>query len=311
MIIIVAVGPALDMTYALDELRIGHTNRPQALTRSPGGKGINVARALTTLGVDHHLVCILGGATGQSIRAGMINEGMTATVVDGSEPTRLTMSVTDLSTATTTDISEHPTSVSGTEWSALCSTASDLMAATDPGWLVISGTFPPHLGHDVGAQLVHLAHDCGWRVAVDTNGPYLPATTEALPDIVKVNVHEANVLARRERTSEPGEAALRESLFVITDGPNGARGGGWHVNTPAGGMYPVGSGDSFLAGLITALDRGDTMADALRLAVGAAGANTECQGAARFDRLRALELAAAATLTPLDDPSVDRRAVSP
>jgi tagatose 6-phosphate kinase len=119
MIVIVAVGPALDMTYAVDELRVGHTNRPHSLTRSPGGKGINVARALTTLGVEHHLVCILGGPTGQTIRAGMVDEGITATVVDGNEATRLTMSVTDLSTATTTDVSEHPTVVSDAEWDAL------------------------------------------------------------------------------------------------------------------------------------------------------------------------------------------------
>jgi fructose-1-phosphate kinase PfkB-like protein len=174
---------------------------------------------------------------------------------------------------------------------------------------VISGTFPPHLGHDIGAALVRLGHSHGWQVAVDTNGPFLPATTEAQPDIVKVNVLEADVLARRSRTKGATSevAKMRESLFVITDGPNGARGGGWHVNTPAGGTYPVGSGDSFLAGLLAGLDRGDALVDALRLAVGAAGANTECQGAARFDRLRAMELAAAATLTPLDDPRVDRR----
>jgi 1-phosphofructokinase family hexose kinase len=313
VIVIVAVGPALDMTYALDELRVGQTNRPHTITRSPGGKGINVARALTTLGIEHQLLCILGGATGRSIRRGMIDEGIKATVVDGSEPTRLTMSVTDLSTATTTDVSEHPTQVSDAEWQALCAGVDETMTAHRPGWLVISGTFPPHLQHDIGGNLVRLGQKRGWRVAVDTNGPYLPATAEARPDIVKVNIHEADALARRQRASNAESPATeqRDSMFVITDGANGARGGGWHVNTPADGTYPVGSGDSFLAGLIAALDRGDSFDEALRLAVGAAGANTEYQGAARFDRARALELADAATLTPLDDPAVDRRNVNP
>ena len=41
------------------------------------------------------------------------------------------------------------------------------------------------------------------------------------------------------------------------------------------GRYPVGSGDAFLAGLVTGLDRGEWWDVALRLALGAATANAE------------------------------------
>ena len=57
------------------------------------------------------------------------------------------------------------------------------------------------------------------------------------------------------------------------------------------GRYPVGSGDAFLAGLVTALDRGPAWDDALCLALGAATANAEIPGAARLDPSRAEELA--------------------
>ena len=57
------------------------------------------------------------------------------------------------------------------------------------------------------------------------------------------------------------------------------------------GRYPVGSGDSFLAGLVTALDRGEAWEDALRLALGAGAANAELPGAARLDPARAAAFA--------------------
>jgi sugar/nucleoside kinase (ribokinase family) len=57
------------------------------------------------------------------------------------------------------------------------------------------------------------------------------------------------------------------------------------------GRYPVGSGDSFLAGLVTALDRGAGWDDALRLALGAGAANAELPGAAKLDPSRAEALA--------------------
>jgi fructose-1-phosphate kinase PfkB-like protein len=60
------------------------------------------------------------------------------------------------------------------------------------------------------------------------------------------------------------------------------------------GRYPVGSGDSFLAGLVTALERGSDWDDALRLALGAGAANAELAGAAKLDPSRAEELAAQA-----------------
>jgi fructose-1-phosphate kinase PfkB-like protein len=57
------------------------------------------------------------------------------------------------------------------------------------------------------------------------------------------------------------------------------------------GRYPVGSGDAFLAGLVTALDDGASWEDALRLALGAGAANAEMPGAARLDPARARTLA--------------------
>ena len=53
----------------------------------------------------------------------------------------------------------------------------------------------------------------------------------------------------------------------------------------------MGSGDSFLAGLLVAIDEGAALPDALRLATAAGAANTLEPGAARFDPAEARRLA--------------------
>ena len=87
-------------------------------------------------------------------------------------------------------------------------------------------------------------------------------------------------------------ASIRErtgGVVVITDGVHGAVGYDgappmrarlWH---PVG-QYPVGSGDSFLGGLVTALDAGAPLEQAMRLATACGTANALVPGAARFER---------------------------
>jgi sugar/nucleoside kinase (ribokinase family) len=75
----------------------------------------------------------------------------------------------------------------------------------------------------------------------------------------------------------------------------------WHGAVAAHGDYPVGSGDAFLAGLLTALTADPAVAwhEAARLGLGAAAANAEVPGAARVDPARARDLAAGAELRRL------------
>jgi fructose-1-phosphate kinase PfkB-like protein len=65
------------------------------------------------------------------------------------------------------------------------------------------------------------------------------------------------------------------------------------------GPYPVGSGDAFLGGLVTALDRRATWADALAMALGTAAANADMPGAGRLDRGWAVELSKRAEVRTL------------
>jgi len=94
-----------------------------------------------------------------------------------------------------------------------------------------------------------------------------------------------------------GYAAVRVDGAVLVE----SGGTAMHGRLYAKGSYPVGSGDSFLAGLLAALDTRKQWEGALRLALGAATANAEQPGAGRLDPRRAADLAARSEISTLSE----------
>ncbi|MGH3425452.1 MAG: PfkB family carbohydrate kinase, partial [Nocardioidaceae bacterium] len=69
MILTVTLNAALDVTYRLPTVTWGGTNRVREVTSRAGGKGINVTRLLHTLGEETVATGLVGGGTGEEIRA--------------------------------------------------------------------------------------------------------------------------------------------------------------------------------------------------------------------------------------------------
>jgi fructose-1-phosphate kinase PfkB-like protein len=123
------------------------------------------------------------------------------------------------------------------------------------------------------------------------------------PELVKVNRSEAAGVLGLDPGTDLIEMAKHlqgktGGAVVLTDGAAGSRGLGvdgraYAVGAPAlRGRFGVGSGDSYLAGLLSALDRGEGLGAALRWAAAAGAANAQVPGPGSFDpdlveRLRA------------------------
>ena len=74
MILVVSPNLAVDQTVHLDHLVVGQVHRSKSTRREPGGKGVNVARVLTTVEVSCLLTGFVGGAHGQLISEGLKRE---------------------------------------------------------------------------------------------------------------------------------------------------------------------------------------------------------------------------------------------
>ncbi|GAB4084165.1 hypothetical protein GCM10028784_07950 [Myceligenerans cantabricum] len=299
MISAIALSPALDVTYVVDEL--AGIQRPRSVHRVPGGKALNAARAAAALGARVSAVAVLGAGIGQDVADGARAAGVDVRVVPG-EPTRSCVSVFAHDTGALTEIYERAVPLSPRTADTVLDTAAGL-AASRPGWWFVSGGLPASAPDGLLADVVRRLHDVGVRVAVDSHGAALRDAVDAGPDLVKVNRAEAQELVGAEaggaHDGGPGRAASPPELLaavhartgglvVVTDGAAGAwaTDGARVLRARLGdrtGGFPVGSGDSFLGGLLVALDRGDDLAGALALATATGTANAQVPGAAVLD----------------------------
>ena len=143
------------------------------------------------------------------------------------------------------------------------------------------------------------AADRGVRLAIDLRGEALEEVLRRTnPDVVKVNRAEAEEAVGAGDLEELARGLRRRGtdIAIVTDGASGSIAadavGSWRASSPTAGPYTVGAGDSFLGGLVLALEAGSPLSEALRQAAGVAAANTLQPGAAVFDRADAEALAA-------------------
>ena len=324
-----ALSPSIDVTYVVPHLAPGTIHRPTEVYRVPGGKGFNVARAARALGADVAAAGVLGGDSGAWMVAMLSRGGIRLATVMGIEPTRTCVSVSDRSAGTLTEFYEPPPRITPKAWSDLLATVVRV-CDEHPSWVSLSGSLPPGPVPEALADLVAAAKGAGAKVAVDTHSTALAAAVGAGADLLKVNVEEAAALLGSGRgtgySDDPDpltSAQLRDpaalaqallaasphtSMAIVTAGADGAvlasrTGPPLRATLDVRGDFPVGSGDSFLGGLLTALaDAPDDVETALRLAMGAGAANALTPGAGVLDAATARELAEkvlVTTLTPL------------
>ena len=152
--------------------------------------------------------------------------------------------------------------------------------------LVISGSLPPGMPPDFYATIIASAHAAGSKVFLDTSGPWLLASLEARPHLVKINHREAETVLKI--TSDPSEALAAAQELVgrgaqsaaITLGGAGlvwlesTDGPAWIARPPRlNALSSVGCGDATLAGFAHAALSKMAGADAVRFAAACGSAN--------------------------------------
>ena len=293
MITVIALSPALDVTYLVPSVVEGSIHRPREVMRCAGGKGLNLARAARRMGAGVTVIAPLGG------HIGILVESLGATdvpliCVSVAALTRTCVTVVADDDGRITEFYEPNAELSNAESITFLETAAELPAG---GWTVVSGSVAA--GVDLDALVAMLRRRAADHLAIDTHGAALAVLVDELqPALVKVNRHEAAELLGIEGTALDLARLLRTrsgGAVIVTDGSEGSAAvddsGQWRVSSSApAGRYPVGSGDTFLAGILTAFERGESLPEALILASTSAAANAAMPGAAQFDPALAIAL---------------------
>ena len=143
----IIAGPNLtiDRTSRLAELRPGEVLRVEDVAVTPGGKGLNVARAALLLHAPASLVGFIPGHTGRAAAAMIAEEGVTLQGVPVPGEIRSTAIVLEPGGRATV-LNEPGPELPDDGWVALEAVIDDALA--DHGVLVCSGSLPPRAPQD-------------------------------------------------------------------------------------------------------------------------------------------------------------------
>ncbi|TNJ65751.1 1-phosphofructokinase [Paenibacillus hemerocallicola] len=300
LITTVTLNAAIDKTYVLDSFPLGRVSRVSEMISVPGGKGINVARVVSQLGGSVKATGFVGGSNGDYIVKELGNAGIDNDFVTVEGESRLCLNMIDISAGTSTELLEPGPIITAQQIEAIKDKVKRL--AADSVIVAFSGSLPKGAPAALYADLVDIAKAQGAKAFLDTSGDALIEGVKARPFFIKPNEDEIGKLLGRkpERESDmyAGMMQLMErgvGCVVVTLGAAGSVAGYagrlYRIRAPRiEAINPVGSGDSFVAGMAVAVASGEPVEQALRLATasGTANALNAQAGDVRVDDVRRL-----------------------
>lgn len=303
MIITLTANPSLDRTVALPGALVrGEVQRADSVSVEPGGKGVNVCRALTASGA--RTLAVLPGDSTDPLLIALAQASIPFLNLPIGEPIRSNITLTEPD-GTTTKVNEPGPEIGAREQEQLLDllVAACRSAAEPARWVVLAGSLPPGLPADFYAVASHALReqltDPAPLVAIDSSGPALLGAMlhQAAPDLLKPNGEElaevTGVGTGEQLERDPALAAGAAQLLLAqgvsavlaTLGSKGAL-----LATPAGSWFAshppiiprstVGAGDSALAGYLLAAVDGGSPPDCLRQAVAHGAAAAALPGSA-------------------------------
>ena len=311
MIITVTLNAALDKTLEVPNFRVGRRHRAVEQTTMPGGKGVNIARALKRLGQPVIATGLAGGATGNMIVDALNDEAILNGFVRIREESRTNTAVLDPTTGVHTEINERGPSVSAHDLEMFRDKL--LYLAKGASMCVFAGSLPRGVAPDVYAGLIRELKKLGVTTIVDTEGEPLRLATRAEPNVVSPNELEAEELVghefndiddRARAVTEMTRLGPAEAIMTVSDGCYA------HVLDGGPTLYRVrieeqearsaiGSGDAFLAGYIAARYLGRSPTECLRYGVACGAESVQHFGAGLLDPAAVDRLLPEVELEPL------------
>ncbi|MFA9414591.1 MULTISPECIES: tagatose-6-phosphate kinase [unclassified Streptococcus] len=301
MILTITMNPSVDVAYLLERLVLDKVNRVPNARKTAGGKGLNVTRVLAEVGDQVLASGCLGGRLGDYIEDNLPENVESAFFRIAGETRNCVAILHD--DGQQTEILEAGPTLSEQETQDFLRYFEQLLDKT--AVVVLSGSLPAGLPTDYYVRLVNLAQQAGKPVVLDCSGASLEAVlwSEHKPTVIKPNNDELSDLLGIEVTKDIDQlkTVLQDDLFagiewiVVSLGAGGAfaKHGDkfYRVTIPKIDVVnPVGSGDSTVAGIASAIFHQESDQDLLKKAnvLGMLNAQEEMTGhvnMANYDKL--------------------------
>jgi 1-phosphofructokinase len=283
MIYTITLNPALDRNIWIEKIKLDDSNRIHKEERYAAGKGIDVSRVLTVLGVRNKALGFVGGFDGDEMEGKLINEGISCEFTKISGETRTNIVIYDMDKSSQTIYSAPGPEIMPFELIKIIRLIEKL---ENPEIIIISGSLPPGVHPEIYVKIMEIARSRGSKIILDADGEALKMGVEIFPDLIKPNIHELSRLVGRELNSINEIISSAQSICESGTGTvlvsMGARGillvskkGNYLAVPPKVKVInTIGAGDSSIAGFVYGTATGKSLHESLTYAVAAGTAST-------------------------------------
>ena len=203
-------NPSIDRTIAVNSLTLGGVNRGDLNAIDPGGKGVNVSRALAAFGAKTHAVLICGDLGSQWFGKKLNALKIAHHVIRAEGITRSNITLQEAN-GTVTKINEPGFELTNDVLNELLQTLDGL--DLKGSWVVLAGRLNPGADVNTYRDLAQFVRDRGAKVAIDGSGPEFRAALAVKPELIKPNQFElAELVGRPLKTIHDVIAAAREVI---------------------------------------------------------------------------------------------------
>ena len=288
MIVTVTMNPCIDKTVILDGFTYGGTNRVLSTRNDMAGKGLNVSMALKAYEIESMAISFEYNGNPGAVRTMLDSAGIPHILPAAAGGLRTNTKVFEQNARVMTELNEQGTPLSQAALADMRETI--LRAAADADFLVLSGSLPPQTPESFYREIIQKTVRRGLRCVLDSGRAAFCEALAAKPYLIKPNVFELEqLLGRTIETPEACVQAAREALSLgaeiccLSDGEKGA-----YIVSAKEAYFaePLavevksaqGAGDSMVAGLLDAMQRGLSLADMLKHGVAGASAKIVREG---------------------------------
>ena len=288
MITSISLNPSIDRTLVVDQFAAGGLNRVISRNDVAAGKGINVALAVSALGVDSECIGFMYNDSASLFEKRLMVNSTAYDFIYCEGGARTNIKVLDRSTGVITELNESGITITEQDLAKMV----DLVTghAENSDYLVLAGSLPPGCPVDYYRTLINAVEGLGCRCILDADGDRLKYGLEAKPFMIKPNRYELELMTgcRLNSLDEIRSAAqkfidmgvevvavsLGEEGALITDSDQTLYAPRMNIEVKT----TVGAGDSMVAGLATGFIGENSLEDTFRMGVACATARCMTEG---------------------------------
>lgn len=285
MILTITLNPLLEKRFVFETVTSGKVNRTGQEFFRAGGKGLNVSRQLNRLNMKNIALTFLGGNNGKILRNILADEKINFTSVSTKSETRTASVIEEHFTKNVTTFIGKNSVITINEADEFKSKLRKMINNTSV--VVFSGSSPCRETDDIFEYGIDLANEMDKISILDTYGSHLDACIKKSPTVIHNNIEEIEKSFGKNLTDEKDKLDFLDYLYsnnvklsFLTDGSNPAYVSKfdfhYKVETPLiDKVDPIGSGDSFVAGLTYGMEKSMIFEDFLKFGTACGVANAE------------------------------------